>query len=157
MGVMVSQIASLTIVYSTVYPGADQGKHQSSMSLAFVQGIHRWLVNSQQKWPVMWKNVSIWWRHHVLQMFWHPTELSHNDAWKHRYVFFKVSLAYNYSLILLWTGNAFWNGHWNHATSPGTSVHIWEISTIIPLFVTIMCYSGKKSKLCDNASLCTRG
>ena len=31
-----SQITSLTIVYSTAYPGADQSKHQSSASLAFV-------------------------------------------------------------------------------------------------------------------------
>ena len=32
--------------------GADQRKHQSSTSLAFVQGIHRWPVNSPHKWPV---------------------------------------------------------------------------------------------------------
>ena len=31
-----SQITSLAIVYSTVYSGADQRKHQSSASLAFV-------------------------------------------------------------------------------------------------------------------------
>ena len=49
-GTMVSRITSLTIVYSTVY--SDQGKHQSSASLAFVRGIHRWAVNSQHKWPV---------------------------------------------------------------------------------------------------------
>ena len=52
MGTMVSQIASLTTVYSTVYSGADQRKHQSSMTLAFVRGIHRGLVNSPHKWPV---------------------------------------------------------------------------------------------------------
>ena len=45
MGMMASQITSLTIVYSTVYSGADQSKHQSSASLAFVWGIHRGLVN----------------------------------------------------------------------------------------------------------------
>ena len=33
MGAMESQITSLTIVYSTVYSGADQRKHQSSASL----------------------------------------------------------------------------------------------------------------------------
>ena len=33
MGVMTSQITSLSIVYSTVYSGADQRKHQSSLSL----------------------------------------------------------------------------------------------------------------------------
>ena len=62
---MASQITSLTIVYSTVHPGADQRKHQSSASLAFVRGIHRWPVTSPQKWPVT-RKFSIWWRHHVL-------------------------------------------------------------------------------------------
>ena len=38
--------------YSTVYSGADQRKHQSSVSLAFVLGIHRWPVNSPHKSPV---------------------------------------------------------------------------------------------------------
>ena len=46
------QITSLTIVYSTVYSDAHQKKHQSSASLAFVRGIHRWPVNSPHKWPV---------------------------------------------------------------------------------------------------------
>ena len=55
MGTMASQITSLTIVYSTVYSGADQRKHQSSVPLAFVRGIHRCPVNSPHKWPVMWK------------------------------------------------------------------------------------------------------
>ena len=41
LGAMSSQIPSLTIVYSTVYSGADQRKHQSFASLAFVWGIHR--------------------------------------------------------------------------------------------------------------------
>ena len=52
MGAIGSQITSLTIVYSTVYSGADQSKHQSSASLAFVWGIHRGPVNSPHKWPV---------------------------------------------------------------------------------------------------------
>ena len=52
MTAMASQITNLTIVYSTVYSGADQRKHQSSASLAFVRGIHRWLVNSPHKGPV---------------------------------------------------------------------------------------------------------
>ena len=37
---------------STVYSGADHRKHQSSASLVFVRGIHRWAVNSPHKWPV---------------------------------------------------------------------------------------------------------
>ena len=48
MDAMASQITSLKIVYS----GADQIKHESSPSLAFVRGIHRWPVNSPHKVPV---------------------------------------------------------------------------------------------------------
>ena len=73
MGAMASQITSLTIVYSTFYSGADQRKHQtcyvygeikllkkhqSSASLAFVLGIHRWPVNSPHRWPVTRKMFS---------------------------------------------------------------------------------------------------
>ena len=52
MGAMASQNTSLTIVYSTIYSGTDQRKQQSSASLAFVRGIHRWPVNSPDKLPV---------------------------------------------------------------------------------------------------------
>ena len=52
MGAIASQITSLTIVYSIVYSDANQRKHQSSASLAFVWGIHRGPVNSPHKWPV---------------------------------------------------------------------------------------------------------
>ena len=43
---------SNTVVYSIVYPVAGQRKHESSASLAFVRGIHRWHVNSRHKGPV---------------------------------------------------------------------------------------------------------
>ena len=49
---MASPITSLTIVYSTVYSGADQSKNPSSASLDFVWGIHHGPVNSPPKWPV---------------------------------------------------------------------------------------------------------
>ena len=52
MSTMAFQITSLMIVYSAVYLDADQRKHQSSASLAFVRGIHRGPVNSPHKWPV---------------------------------------------------------------------------------------------------------
>ena len=41
MTTVASQITSLTVVYSTVYSDADQRKHKSSASLAFLWGIHR--------------------------------------------------------------------------------------------------------------------
>ena len=55
MSVMASQITSLMTVYSTIYSGSDQRKHQSSASLAFVRGIHRWPVNYLHKGPVTQK------------------------------------------------------------------------------------------------------
>ena len=56
MGSMASQITSLSIVCSSVYSAADQRKHQSSASLAFVRRIH-WMVSNAE-------NVSIRWRHY---------------------------------------------------------------------------------------------
>ena len=59
MSELVSQITSLTIVYSAVYSGKDQGKRQSSASLAFVTG----------EFPAQRASnaeiFSIWWRHHL--------------------------------------------------------------------------------------------
>ena len=51
MTTMGSQITSLTVVYSTIYSGADQRKHQSSASLAFVWGIHRdrWIPRTKDQ------------------------------------------------------------------------------------------------------------
>ena len=69
MGAMASQITSITIVHSTVYSGADQRKLQSSSSLAFVRGIHRWPVNSPHKWPVTRK----------MFPFYDVIMLNHND------------------------------------------------------------------------------
>ena len=62
MGAIASQITSLTIVYSTVYSDAHQGKHQSSASLAFNNSpgtgeFPAQIVSNAE-------NVSIWWRHH---------------------------------------------------------------------------------------------
>ena len=52
MSAMACPITSLTVVYSTVYSNTDQRKHQSSASLAFVRGIHRWPMHSPHKRPV---------------------------------------------------------------------------------------------------------
>ena len=81
MCTMASQITSLTTVYSNVNSSTDQRKHQSSASLAFVLGIHRWAVNSPHKGPVTRKrfpfdDVIMWcmeiarviFRHHGQQM-----------------------------------------------------------------------------------------
>ena len=61
-------ISSLTIVYSSVYSGADQRKHQNSASLAIVRGIHRWPMNSPHKWPVTRKSF------HLMTSSWFQNE-----------------------------------------------------------------------------------
>ena len=68
MGAIASQITSLTHpVYSIVYSDADQRKHQSSTSLAFVRGIQQ--VHCTGEFPAQRASnaeiVSLWWRHHV--------------------------------------------------------------------------------------------
>ena len=60
MSAMASQITGVSIVYSIVCSGADQRKHQSSASLAFVRGIQRWPVNSPHKGPVTRKMFSFY-------------------------------------------------------------------------------------------------
>ena len=55
IGMMGSQITGVLIVYSTICSSTDQRKHQSSVSLAIMGGIHQWLMNSLHKGPVTWK------------------------------------------------------------------------------------------------------
>ena len=59
MSPMAYLITSVSFVYSTVSSDADQRKHQSSSSLTFVTGIHRWPVNSPHKGPVTRKRFPI--------------------------------------------------------------------------------------------------
>ena len=98
MSAMASQITSLTIIYSIVHSGADQRQHQSSASLAFVRGVHRWPVNSPHKGPVTRK---IWWRHHVL--FW----LCHQflfDSFTHIFQSYSEFIILTHILQVCFTG-----------------------------------------------------
>ena len=77
MTTMASQITSLTVVYSTVYSDADQRKHQSSASLAFVWGIHRdrWIprTKGQLRGKCIHLMTSSWiylYYHHSRCIFW---------------------------------------------------------------------------------------
>ena len=75
MTTMASQITSPTVVYSIVYSDADQRKHQSSAAsapLAFVWGIHRdrWIPRTRASYA---ENVSIWWRHHEINVSYTPS------------------------------------------------------------------------------------
>ena len=59
---MASQITGISIVCPPLYSGVDHRKYQSSVSLAFVSGIHQWPVDSPHKGNT--ENISIWWCHH---------------------------------------------------------------------------------------------
>ena len=115
MDSIASQITSITIVYSAVCSGADQRKHQSSASLAFVRGIHRGPVDSPHKWPVtrkmfpfddvIWKwlsSVPHW--NHWLQLtvaqsnkttciLLHSTTPSDNNSTPQQYVTYPMSVV----------------------------------------------------------------
>ena len=87
MGAMASQIISLTIVYSTIYSGADQ-----ITSKLRVTGLCVGNSPGTGEFPAQMasnaENVSMWWRHHVLTTYVHGDELKiavpggivHHDA-----------------------------------------------------------------------------
>ena len=66
MSAMVFQITSLTIVYWAIYSGADQRKHLSPASLAFVRNSPVTGEFPAQR-ASNAENVSIWWRHHDIR------------------------------------------------------------------------------------------
>ena len=74
MGTIASEITSLTIVYTTVYSDAEQSKHQSSASLAFVWGIHRdrWIprTKGQLRGKCFHLMTSSWWYSQGLVNYW---------------------------------------------------------------------------------------
>ena len=111
---MASQITSLEIVYSTLHSGADQRRHQSSASLAFVRRIHRGPVNSPHKRSVTRKMFSFddvimsGWRNgrhpclpirtlpfmHVACFCWRYGHSRHSMAsWRHQMETFSALLA----------------------------------------------------------------
>ena len=113
MNAMASQITSLTIVYSTVYSDADQSKHQSSASLAFVWGIHRGPVNSPHKWPVTRKmfpfddvimqytflRISVYGRKNKIIMHYSSPAMQLLYSWRRR----QEAWAYGAQYLLKWS------------------------------------------------------
>ena len=79
MGAMASQVTSLTIVYSTIYSGADQKK----ISKLRVTGLCAGKSPGPGEFPAQMasnaENVSIWWRHHV-----HSCRQGHVAAWSRK-------------------------------------------------------------------------
>ena len=67
MDTMASEITSLAIVYSSVYSDADQRKHQSSASLAFVREFTGEFSAQRASDAEI---VYIWWRHYEAHILW---------------------------------------------------------------------------------------
>ena len=99
MGAIASQITSLTIVYSTVNSDADQRKHQSSASLAFVRGIHRRRMNSPHKWPVTRKMFPF---DDVIMKMSHSDETLYGVAWCLKVQISIRHATYRDLVFLLW-------------------------------------------------------
>ena len=116
MGAIASLITSLTIVYSTVYSGADQSKHQSSTSLAFVWGIHRGPMNSPHKWPVTRKMFPF--DDVIMSSYRGQTCLKERNAWHigtciFRYIYSNIGTQYSQFMEKRWyTGIQFPIFHW---------------------------------------------
>ena len=69
MSLIASQITSISIVCSTICSDIDQRKHESSMSPAFVAGIHQLTNGFPSLGASNMGNVSIWWFHYGRKSF----------------------------------------------------------------------------------------
>ena len=81
MTTMASKITSLTVVYSTIFSDADQRKHQSSASLAFVWGIQR------DRWTAHTKGQLRGKCFHLMTSSWYgscmPIKIAESLQWRH--------------------------------------------------------------------------
>ena len=109
-----TQITGVSTAYLTGCSGADQWKHQSCASLAFVRGIHRGPVNSPHKGPVTWK------------MF--PFDDVIMNGQRHTLVILWVSV-YSYISIkvhVLSCQNVYCFYDWHFANKEQSSMTLWD-------------------------------
>ena len=107
---MASQITSLAIVYSIIYSGTDQRKHQSSTCLCAGNSPLTGEFPAQKASNA--ENVSIWWRHHGGVAGWPSTMLTISDGqiWKH------FPRSWSFVLVIhWWPVNSPHKGQWRGA------------------------------------------
>ena len=130
MGAMASQITSPTIVYATLYSGADQRKHRSSASLVFVRGIHRWPVNSPHKWPVTRKMFPfddvIMWRRQGMEILWSFEGIIQQPACWFATLFRSIQQMWNFT---------------PSATNLYTVIVILPIGQVVAMVAPLWCHS----------------
>ena len=111
MSAMTSQVTDVSIVYLTVCSGRDQRKHQCSVWLAFVRGIHRWPVNSPHKGPVTRKYFHMMTSPWVIVFFVRRSSKRTGLTWvliiiKQAHLLFALALYSNHwCCFLLWMGD----------------------------------------------------
>ena len=132
MSAMASHITSLPIVYSAIYSGAYQRKHQRPASLAVTGEFPAQRASNAE-------NVSIWWRHHVhangfpqhvTLNFWERIEYENTFS---MFPNESASVSYNVPVTLDWPYPCVtpFNGHMS--VTPWTYDLIWH-NPIITLY-----------------------
>ena len=130
MDSIASQITSITIVYSAVYSGADQRKHQSSP----LTGEFPAQMDSNAK------NVSIWWRHHVIQapgVIFSITYFS-KEIPDVTYILTRLSLMTKYELEFWEQTSEKFKDHFLIKTRSEISQILICVSTVVLLWITFV-------------------
>ena len=137
MNAMASQYAGSSIVSSTAYSGADQRKHQSSASLAFVRGIHRSPADSPHKGPITRK------------MFPFEDVIMSAPTWSKIYGYRNICRFYD--LRLFYIGNA----ADDLATYGASTSTAWYLLTYFSWNIPVLTQKSRKC-LRFSVSVCTR-
>ena len=131
MSAMASQVTGATNVYLAICSGANQRKHQSSASLAFVRGIHRWPVNSSHKGPVtrkMFPFDDVIMMHYLSFVSW-----AHRSPQHWRFIFYQVKQAVEqiFGFLIIWDATTLMRHYFDMRGIyrwPVNSPHKWPVT-----------------------------
>ena len=125
MSAVASQITSLTIVYLTVYSGADKKKTSKLRVTGFVRGINRWPVNSPHKGPVTRKMFPF--DDVIMQQNIHRASVA--ELWRFIYYWHEQAVK-TIELAVIWDTMMFM---WGHCNIYATWLHcvVIKLSTVV--------------------------
>ena len=124
MTTMASQITRLAVVYSTVYSDADQRKHQSSASLAFVRGTGDFPAQMASYAEI----VSIWWRHHVFVLRkGSPVSFPYCTGAKHKIDVIRTTMASQITSLAVVYSTVYSDTDQRKHQSSASLAFVWEI------------------------------
>ena len=134
MTMLVSQITSLTVVYSIVYSGVNQRKHQSSASLAFVREIHQGPVNFPHKWPVtrkMFPFDDVIMPCHKIELYYECTPI----------------VAYNITSLIQNDNSRVFDVYCQYKSIPNAQTSIWLPTSVFPNSADWVIINGRTSNM----------